>query len=81
MRLHMVISQSPGEFGGGWGSGGCALLTPTGHLQSNRLPNTQDAHHQERRSLIQDAPTEGSLFPNVNPGPLHPPGGPVFLVF
>lgn len=48
MGLHTVISQSPGTFGAGAGaggrrSGGAVRLTPTGHLQSNRLPNTPDA--------------------------------------
>lgn len=39
MRLHTVVSRSPGELAEG--ERGC--LTPTGHLWLNRLPNTQDA--------------------------------------
>lgn len=83
MRLHTVISQSPGKFRAGAGGRGCAPHPHRAPAVKSvaKHPRCCRGHHQEWGSLIQDAPTEGSLFPNVNPGALHPSGGPVFLVF
>ena len=85
---HGHLSEPRNVWGGGGGRGaavgrGCA---PHPHgapavKSVAKHPRCCRGHHQEWGSLIQDAPTEGSLFPNVNPGALHPSGGPVFLVF